>query len=617
MPAAPPTGHLLVLPDSPGGAWVRDRLPAPPSREVAHPSGRPWLVGDWAEDDLVVATAGAIRVAVFGAAGAPVALCHRRLEAIAARLRDPRELDGPARELTGSGHLLASVNGQVRFQGTATGTRCVFTARLGGVPVAADRAWPLAELTGAEPDEELLATRISTSEFTSPLTECSWWRGVDQVEPGSYVLLPTIGSARVRRWWTPPAPVLPLTAGTDRVRETLREAVAVRRPVRGRLSADLSGGMDSTSLCFLAAEHTPELLTFRWTGGSPIDDDAGYAARAARLLDRAEHLVLAPDEAPPVFAPPYVLDSPEGPPRLTRAMNPQRHAARHLVAHGARLHLAGHGADELFCGSPAYLHTLVRRDPLTALRQIRVHRALRRWKLLPTVAGLARREDLASWWRRYAGLLGTGKADDPDLPPLGWGEQAPAAPWATGDALAACRGRLRAVADRAVPLARDRGQHRSLVMLRASAAAARDQVRGYAAEGLRLELPYLDDRVVEATLAIRPYERQTPWRFKPVLARALRGDVPGFVLDRYTKGHYDDTVQRDLQQHTPELLDLFDGGELAARGLLDPGRLRGALLDPPAAGAQALLPALEAALGAELWLRTVTAARTAGREAAS
>ncbi|WP_414166753.1 asparagine synthase-related protein [Streptoverticillium reticulum] len=597
----PLTGHLLVFPDSPGGAWARKKVPFTLPQDAVHPSGRPWLAGCWAADDLVVAGAGPVRVAVFGTPGT---VDREQLGAAAARIRCPQDLDRLARELPGSSHLVASVHGHVRFQGTVTGTRCVFTSRFEGVPVASDRAWLLARLTRAEPDEQLLAARVTTTEFISPLTERSWWRGVEQVEPGSCLLLTGDGASRTQRWWTPPEPVLPLAAGTWRVREALREAVAVRRPVHGRLSADLSGGMDSTSLCFLAAEHTPGLLTFRWTGGSPIDDDANHAARAAGLLERAEHLVVPPGEAPPVFAPPYALADAEAPPRLTRGLNLIRYGARRVAGRGARLHLAGHGADELFCGSPAYLHTLVRRRPVTALRQARVHRALRRWELLPTLAGLAGREDLGTWWRRYAVRLGAvGPSARPAAPPLGWGEMAPAAPWATGDAITASKRLLRTVADEAGPLAADRGQHRALVLLRASAASARDHAREYAAQGLRLELPYLDDRVVEAGLAIRTYERYTPWRFKPVLADALRGDVPDFVLDRYTKGHHDDTVQQDLQRSLPFLLDLFDGSELAARGLVDTGRLRTALLTPPEAGSDALLPALEAALGAELWLR--------------
>ncbi|MGP3691517.1 asparagine synthase-related protein [Streptomyces sp. IBSNAI002] len=102
---------------------------------------------------------------------------------------------------------------------------------------------------------------------------------------------------------------------------------------------------------------------------------------------------------------PYALDDPEAPPRLTRGLTVLHAAAHRLSERGARTHLAGHGADELFRGGPTPLHTLLRRRPLTALRQMRVHRALRRWAVLPTLAGLLgpTASEQRSGWRPRSG----------------------------------------------------------------------------------------------------------------------------------------------------------------------------------------------------------------------
>ncbi|RKT54600.1 asparagine synthase (glutamine-hydrolysing) [Saccharothrix australiensis] len=599
------TDSLVVLPDSPGGERASRRVPHRAPQVVAHPSGRPWLVGRWAADELVVGGAGDVRIAAFGRCPVDSA----RLAEAARRVGRPADLDALARTLPGSAHLVASVAGRVRFQGTATGSRPVFTARLDGVTVASDRADALAAMIGAEPDEDLLAVHVACGPLVPPLSERAWWRGVHRVPPDRYLDLAPDRAGTVR-WWTPPDPVLPLRVGARRVREALREAVAWRRPAHGRLSADLSGGMDSTSLCFLAAEHTPDLLTFRRTEGGATNDDPRYAAEAARALDRAEHLELLDDDGPPVFAPPYSLPDTEAPHAFVRGLNGTRFQVRWLVGHGATLHLAGHGADELFTGGAAYLHTLIRRRPLTALKHLRVHLALGRWPLLPTLRALLDHRDVRSWWRDSADSL-TGPPPPPDNPRLGWADPLSRSPWATADAVGTARRVLREVAAEAVPAAGDRGRHETLSCLRSAGPVLRQVVRDHAAEGLRLDLPFLDDRVVEAALAVRPHERNDPWRYKPLLAEAMRGRVPAAVLDRRTKGDYEELVLRAQHRHIPDLLDLFADSALAARGLIDVDALRAGLYAQQGTALDDVSPNLEMTLGCEMWVRETRAVRPA------
>ncbi|MFF0148471.1 asparagine synthase (glutamine-hydrolysing) [Amycolatopsis sulphurea] len=599
------TNSLIVVPDSPGGTWASGRIPHQAPEIVAHPSGRPWLVGHWSPDQLVVGGAGAVRIAIFGFG--PISA--ERLAVAAGRVETPADLDRLARALPGSAHLVASVRGQVRFQGTLTGTRPVFTTRIDGVPVAADRADALAVMAGADPDEDMLAVNIACQQLIPPMSERSWWRGVDRVAPDSYLLIREDRAAEVR-WWNPPDPVLPVQVGAKRVRAALREAVAWRKPA-GRVSADLSGGMDSTTLCFLAAEHTPDLIVFRRTEGSAINDDPFYAGHAARLLDQAEQIELPAGTGPPVFTPPYSLPDTEAPHALVRGMNTIRHQVRYLVERGCTLHLAGHGADELFTGSAAYLHTLIRRQPVTALRHLRVHRALGRWPLLPTMAALWDNRDLRTWWRDSAAAL---TAPPPPLtgPKVGWAYALRPSPWATGDAVSTARRVLRGIAAEAVPLASDRGQHDALTSLRFAGPLLRQVCREYAAGGLRLDLPYLDDRVVEAALSVRPCERYTPWQYKPVLAEAMRGQVPDMILDRRTKGDYEEEVCRALQDHVPDLLDHFAGSALAARGLIDLDALRTSLYTQSGSDHDDVTPNLEMTLGCETWLRETGAVRRSG-----
>ncbi|WJV44470.1 asparagine synthase-related protein [Streptomyces flavofungini] len=629
---------FVVLPDTPGTPPPDEAYPFAAPRLIPHPSGRPWLVGSWEPDEIRQVTVGPVRVVVIGRC--PVTTTH--LEGLCRRLRTLADVDALARQLPGSFHLVAAAGNATRVQGSVTGLRQVFHARLdGGIPVAADRADALAALTGAGIDEHALALRVVCGGMLPPpLSDRSAWTGVSTV-PHDHCLVLEPDRARERRWWSPPAPELGLEEGASAVREALVTAVdglsgglgvggdagggggpdggsgpgAGSDPEGGRglsgdgrtgvgsgLSADMSGGMDSTSLAFLTARHTPDLLTFRWAEAETGNDDARFAALAAAELPGAHHLVVAQSDLPSIFTDPAALADTERPYLYTRSQARMRHTAAVLAAHGSRRHVAGHGADELFGRMPGYLHRLARRHPLTLLRHLRGSRALGRWPLWGCLTQLARAESIAQWWRAQADDL-TAPPPPPRLPSIGWGLAPLRAPaWATGIAIDAARAALRATAEHARPLADDRGPHQNLAALRITSPAYRQVSRLFAAEGVRLEQPFLDDRVVEAVLAVRPHERTTPWQYKPLLARSMRGLVPDAVLDRTSKGDFSADLRAGRQANLAAIIDVFSSGTvLADLGLIDPESVRAYLLAPQADSSRDI--AVEQLLGCETWAR--------------
>ncbi|WP_409465263.1 asparagine synthase-related protein [Amycolatopsis sp. GA6-003] len=581
---------FLVLPDLPAAAGIR--RPWADAQVHAHASGRPWLVGRWRRAEVAVGTAGPVRLAVIG--HCPVAAA--RLGKLAARVCAPADLDRIAAALPGSFHLVATVDGAVRFQGSATGLRRVFHCRVDGVPVAADRADLLAGLVGSSVDEELLAARMACGlQLPPPLNERPLYTGVSAVEPGS-CLLWTDGRTRVRQWWRPPPAREPLARGAEGVRAALAETVR-----SGRVSSDLSGGMDSTSLCFLAARENPELLTFRWAEAEAGNDDAEYAARSIAALDRAEHVIVPQRELPAVFADPDRPVDADEPYAFTRSAARIRYSAEIVAARGSELHFAGHGGDELFSPLPGYLHSLLRRRPVAAMRQVRAHAALRRWPLFGTMAELLRPGTVAGWWRQQAAHLAD-PVGPARRPVLGWGV-APlrAQPGLTADGLALARKVLHRTANEARPLGRDPGEHQALLVLRSAAAQYRLTAGLFAGAGVELRLPFFDDRVVEAVLRVRRHEQADPGRYKPLLAEAMRGIVPDAVLGRATKGEFGADIREGLRRNQTAILRLFEDSALAARGLLDPDRLRAAVLAPQRD--YRVVAALEPLIGCETWLR--------------
>ncbi|OSC60605.1 asparagine synthase, partial [Streptomyces sp. 4F] len=201
--------HFAVLPDCEEAAVAARFFRRPGTRVLPHASGRPWLVGRWSGTEITTARAGTTALAVLGWCPAD----EQRLERRAARLRDLTELDTLARSLPGSFHLVATHRGRLRVQGTASGLRLVFHARIGGVHVAATSADLLAEALGSSPDTGRLAVRLLWP-VPHPLYETSVWRGVDAVSPEDALLVSADGQkVDTARWWRPPEPTRTLAQG--------------------------------------------------------------------------------------------------------------------------------------------------------------------------------------------------------------------------------------------------------------------------------------------------------------------------------------------------------------------------------------------------------------------
>lgn len=544
--------------------------------------------------------AGRTRVAVVGLCPATATDLLPRVR----RIRKLGDLDRLAGELVGSVHLVGSVAGEVRVQGSISGVRRVFHTRIAGSTVAADRADLLAWLAGAEVDERWLALRLLSPSIPHPLADECPWRGVRALPAGCALRIDGDGACSVTRWWRPPEPVVPLGEGAAAVRNALTAAVEACIRASETVSADLSGGMDSTSLCFLAAGRGAGLLTVTWSEADPGSDDAAWAKRAIPALGGAEHLVLGEDELPLMYA--GLLDPSaevEEPYRWVRTQARLTHLAGLLARHGSQLHLAGHGGDEVFSSPPSYLHTVVRSHPRIAVNHLRGHRALRRWPLAAILRALGDRRSYPEWLAASATDLGV--PSQRRAPLFAWGPMVRLPPWATCQAVDAARDLLEDAAASAEPLARERGQHEALQYVRIAGRAARQASRVMARAGVPLAVPYLDDRVIEASLAVRLQERATPWQYKPLLAQAMRGIVPGALLGRATKGVFDADAYAGLRRHRAELLDLFDEPALARLGLVDADALRAAYLGPHPRTSS--LIALDPTLACEVWLRALSA----------
>lgn len=254
---------------------------------------------------------------------------------------------------------------------------------------------------------------------------------------------------------------------------------------------------------------------------------------------------------------------------------------------------------------PSYLHTCARTSPRVAASHLRGYRALARWPLAAALRELGDRRTYRAWLAASASTL-TAPPPPRRAPHLGWGPTMRIAPWATADAAEAAAAMLRQAGATAEPLAPSCGQHAAMQGVRTGGHTARHVAQTMARAGLPLGVPYLDDRVVEACLAVRLHERGSPWRYKPVIVEAMHDIVPADALARTTKGEFSADVLTGLRQHRADLAALLDDLVLARLGLVDADALRAACLGlhPPSLQ----LAALETTLGCEVWLRSLTTA---------
>jgi len=556
---------MIALPDHPDAAAVVAKA-GPTTRRVDHPSGRPWLIGHWNPIDLRVGSAGAAAsVAVFGFCSAT----PEKLSGIAARAGDVTALDDLP--LAGSFHLLATVGGVSRIQGSLSGLRRVFHASVGGVTVASTRADVLAALTGAGIDRSRLVMRFLLSEIPLHTMNAPLWQGIRAVDEDSCLLLFPDGRCRIRRRWEPPVDDLPLTEAAGALRVALADAVQARLDTGLTVTADLSGGLDSTTLCFLASRGGRPLTAVTQLAMDIGDDDPLWADLAAEQLPNLRRIKVPRgtlpahysdvlDRFPPAEEPfPGVEDRP-----MYRAL------AAKAAAAGSQVHLTGDGGDETLMGGASGVFELLPTRPLTALRRLRAYRALEHWRWRDIAKyALERRDDYPAWLAKRAEGIVASPLDDEGASNL---VQLP--PWATEEAVGLARNLLREEAEKTRQHGHNWTAHHTIWGIRLCASLVRAATPLYAMAGIRVTSPYLDDAVIQACMSARAHERRTPWRYKPLLVEAMRGIVPERCLARSTKAEGSNVEHDGLRANADRLAALCDESRLGALGLIDPARLR-------------------------------------------
>lgn len=569
-------------------------------RTVWHPAGRPWLIGAWELDEIVIGRNRNATVAIVGECSLNQAELDRRI----ASARSVSDVESAVSGAVGQFLLLASVAGQVYARGPLAGSHRIYAAVRDGVTVLADRARTLAWLTSAAVDTAQLAARLACPGMPAPLDGDSLWTGVRGVRPGHAVVLDEAGRASPRAWWRTPEPVHSLADGAAALRAALDRAVGLHARPGAVVGADLSGGFDSTSVCFLAAGAGAKLVTatIRWS--APGSADGRYAAIAGNALPVLETLSFDSAELPAQFAGLDIRrDAPDEPRSFLRSRLQQEHIAAAMAAAGAVCRLTGHGGDDVVQPPRGAVADALRRRPISGLRDLSAYRMLHRWSTRDTLAAVFDRGSYASWVRESGTELACGgKAAGV---PRRWGRPVGLPPWATDAARAAVGALLtdadavRLTANAATPL-----HHAWLQQIQQSGRLAGELEQASAGAGLPCHSPFLEQGVIEAAVSTPSEFARDPRAYKPLLGAAMHDLLPEPVRHRTSKDHCLPEWHSGLRGNQRLLAEWCDTSRLARLEVIDPELLRRAVLNPELLGGE--IAAVEKTLAAEAWLRDLS-----------
>jgi asparagine synthase (glutamine-hydrolysing) len=231
------------------------------------------------------------------------------------------------------------------------------------------------------------------------------FRGVRALEPGHYAVWRD-GSLSVHRYHElgyNAAELEPVDA-VEQLDELLRDSVHLRLRADVTVGGYLSGGLDSSITCALAAPVSRELRTFSITFASESFDESSFQKLVAAELGTS-HVVQHIDRLAIGGVFPDVVRHAETP-LIRTAPAPMYLLAKLTKEHGIKVVLTGEGADELFWGYDLFKEVAVRRF---CLRQPESDwRPLLFDRLYPYLAGRGRGGE---FWRRF--FLDAGPTSDP------------------------------------------------------------------------------------------------------------------------------------------------------------------------------------------------------------
>ena len=441
----------------------------------------------------------------------------------------------------------------------------LYHAKRNGLIVLACRAEPL-----ALEDRYNVEHLVRLVSLTDPAPGLSVYAGVQQVPAGSIAVVAR-DSLVIHPYWQAahfergPLSESSESEAIETCRELLTKSIRARLEPAGQTWAQLSGGLDSSTVVSLVqwlasrgeiSDGLAGTVTFVDREGTGTDERHYSDAVASRWNVRNETIVEPPTWYDERYAPQYTDQ-----PAFDLHVYPRDRRQCELVrTAGGRVLLTGCGGDELFTGSMLlFADWLVQGRIWQALREMVRRSAIGRvsfWELayknalLPLLPGLLQRRLVYD------------------------ADEAPAQPWLMQASLRkhALVIRSAAVPEYAGPLG---NKYRHAIVTRA-ATLPNVVPHSTTADHLEVRHPFLYRPLVEFAMRLRPELRARPHAHRWVLREAMRGILPEVVRTRVGKTETADALVHSLTNERARLATLLERPILAELGIVDPRSLRAA-----------------------------------------
>ncbi|MES0834046.1 asparagine synthase-related protein [Nocardiopsis tropica] len=506
-----------------------------------HRSGRPWILGSPASGAFLTSHNRNLNFAVTGHARLKSGDLTEKTDRISS-LPQTKDL---ADELVDFDVLLFAHNGEeLHAYAPVFQSRSLFWTRFDGLLVVSDEQYPLAALNGFELDHSVLATRLANAEVSHPFMRRPIWLNVDALGTAEYLHIAKDSEPRRSLWWRPPKADQPLDELKHKLSTGIETALRSRTEGRPAVSADLSGGLDSTTLGFFLSSIGLNLHTFFMESRDKSNNDWSWSDRAAREISShhlkvpyqsvLDHITGEIPASPSIF--------PEGPGALSTAIASASTIEKHIGGTGSTLHLNGHAGDALFGQVSSMIWSYFRSGGRGRYAWIWRYRTMNRIPVPALIRMLLDRRTFSY----ELGQIASGNYSYPahDASDYSSWIQVPRFPnfftEATREQVSNLA--LSELRKGVAELSPDRTAHQILSYLTVHGAVNRRM--NYVSDKVQFDSPYLDRRVVEAALSLNHRDRTRQYPAKPLLAAARPKEMG---LDYF--------LRRDKGDYTPEVFD--------------------------------------------------------------
>lgn len=583
--------EFIAIPDNDDSAATAESLNISKfSRKRFYPSGRLALVGDWCDENIATAHLGSVSATAIGTIEVSRNWLQRELENF-----DP---SAPSASVNSSGSyfLILSTPEGLIVRGALSGLRMAHYTRIGKSTFVSSHAHHLASVLGRPVDVDRLGYKLIDPVIPPFLTTKTMWQDIMSVPPGHELFVSNISNlCSTRQYWQAPTPDVAHQDGAETLRASLKDATCIRSAGNAAVLCDLSGGLDSTSLFHLLADQRSDLATFTSGSLGTYESEFKWAAIGLGTRNISTQLKFPPNNLPLPFdsMTEYVPPS-DGPHIGLITQERTRRIAKFVSEAGFNTHVMGHGADELFASSPSFIGDLLRSgDFKKALKRISQYSALRR---IPP--GKIVREYAKPW--DYTELLSK-QTENINIDGFKFNEQLSLPAWVPETAQKRIVSGLETAHVVSHPFSARRHQFETLQRIWIVTENMRNDIAIMAQFGIRCELPYLDDKVINSVLSVDPFESNDPTAYKPLLRDAVAGITPDRIRNRTTKTEGTSEIWDGMRKNYNSIKSFSSNMLLERLGLVDEGIFRKMLLGPQ--DPRIPIAAFWTTLSAEIWLR--------------